>query len=137
MDTIKEAMSKPMDVFAKTIAPYYTDLTIQLKQKEKNSPEWVQEKIKNGVEWAKSGRLDRAYEIWRNAYEKFPNSLALTYNLGVCEEAKGNLEKALEFYKKADRMLAKPDKDISNALKRIKKRIKQQGKIKKQIKTLP
>lgn len=134
---LDEAMMSAMVRFRRNIAPYYVTLTVQLKKKDKNAPKYISELINDGVDWAKNGRLDRACEIWRNAYGKFPDSVALNYNIGVCEEMAGNLKDALNFYQKADRMLVKPDEDISSALLRIKKRIKEQEKLREQIEALP
>jgi len=121
ISAIKESMRPVIRRLEVELAPRFVTLgEVSLKLKDKNAPQWVNESIKNGVNWAKNGRLDRACEIWRNVYRKFPNSSALNYNLGICEEVRGNLIEALEFYKKADKMLVNPEKDISNALSRIK-----------------
>ncbi|MGC8768728.1 CsgG/HfaB family protein [Calditerrivibrio sp.] len=111
------------------ILPYKVDLSIVLKEDDdniKNSKS--REKFYSGLEFAKSNRLDRACELWKEAYETDKESVSLTYNLGVCSEAFGDPLLAQEYYKKADKLISKPDKIINDALFRISNIIKNKYK---------
>lgn len=76
-------------------------------------------KFLSGLEFAKKDRLDRSCELWEGLLDKNINSVSLNYNVGVCKEAFGDFLAAKEFYKKADKLLSRPDDTINNALKRI------------------
>ncbi len=52
------------------------------------------------------------------------------YLLGVCAEIQGELNKALVYYEKADRMTERPVKEINEGIERIKIRLKNQKEIK-------
>jgi pheromone shutdown protein TraB len=67
--------------------------------------------------------------MWNEVYSKYPYSVALIYNLGVCSELSGDLKKALKMYEQADSMVTEPDKDINSALNRIRRRIREKEKL--------
>jgi len=53
--------------------------------------------------------------------------------IGVCAESRGDLDTALSLYKQADKMLGKPEDDISLALNRVEGAIKNKSKIKEAL----
>lgn len=80
-------------------------------------------KFASGLEFAKAGRMDRACEIWKELEpieNKYP---PLLYNLGLCEESFGNEANARDYFIRADKLSARPDKRITAALDRIGKQI--------------
>ncbi len=77
--------------------------------------------------------MDSACELWGQASTLAANSHALTYNLGVCAESRGDLDAALGLYRQADRILGKPDDDITLALNRVSEAIKNRSKLKEQL----
>ena len=81
-------------------------------------------KLKSGLLFAKSGRLDRACELWQQARMEAPDSISIIYNIGVCAEASGDLTNALALYKEADQNLLEPDPVINDALSRVQSRLK-------------
>ena len=62
-----------------------------------------------------------------------PNAVSLVYNQGVCAESRGDAEAALVLYKKAERLLGKPDDDIILAINRTSETVKNQKKLKEEM----
>ena len=81
------------------------------------------------LRFAKEGRMDRACDTFRELYDSEKNSVALTYNMGVCEEASGAYWKADEFYGMADRLSSEPNSLLTAALARNTANIKKAGKL--------
>ncbi|MBC8427226.1 MAG: tetratricopeptide repeat protein [Deltaproteobacteria bacterium] len=77
--------------------------------------------------------MDRACELWHEAYDIHPQGYAIPYLLGVCAEMAGDLDKALKYYQKADRMTGKPVEEISQALGRIRVRMKKEKRLEQQL----
>jgi hypothetical protein len=78
-----------------------------------------EEKFASGVQFAKSGRMDRACEIWKALEPIESTYVPLLYNIGVCEESAGQLESARDYFVHADKLAKAPEKRISVALARI------------------
>ena len=57
----------------------------------------------------------------------------MLYNLRFCAESRGDLDAALSLYKQADKILGKPQDDITLALNRVETAIKNRGKLKEQL----
>lgn len=115
------------------IAPYYVTMDIQLM----DSPDGItsdaaKAKLTQGINFAKNSRLDRGCEIWGEARTVASSSPSLLYNLGICSEVTGDLEQAADLYKKADKLLMKPDNRITVALARVQKRIDDEKKLKEE-----
>lgn len=55
------------------------------------------------------------------------------YLLGVCAETQGKLQKALEYYDKADRMTGSPVKEINTALGRVRVSLEKRKKLEEQL----
>jgi len=131
IEKAKESVKKD---FRRDIAPYYVTVEIKLMDSEDgiDSPE-AKDKLKNGLAYADKGRMDNACELWGEARNRAGNSPALLYNLGVCAESRGDLDAALNLYKQADKIMGKPDDDISLALNRVGNAIKNKEKIKEEL----
>ena len=120
--------------FRKDIAPYYIVREIKLMDSTNGiDSSQAKDKLKQGIEYAGKNRLDTACELWGEADTIASNSASITYNLGVCAESRGDAVAALPLYKKADRLLGKPDDDISLALARVTQAIKNQEKLRVQL----
>jgi tetratricopeptide (TPR) repeat protein len=120
--------------FRLDVAPYYVTMEIKLMDSTDGmESKEAKEKLKNGIAYADKGRLDSACELWGQARNLAPNSYVLVYNLGVCAESRGDLDAALNLYKQADKMLGKPDDDITLALNRVESAIKNRSKIKDEL----
>jgi len=134
----KELLSKAKTIavekFREMVAPYYVDVTIKLLTKDDTKiPSEAKKKINAGCKWSKEGRLDRACELWNDAYKLHPQGYAIPYLLGFCAETSGDLDSALSHYEKADRNTSAPVEEISEALARVKVRIETQRKLGEQM----
>lgn len=119
------------NAFKTDIAPYYVTLEIKLMDSDDGlDSREAKAKLEQGMDFVKNNRLDRACELWREARILAPNSPSLVYNLGICSEITGQLEQALDLYRKADKLLSKPDEKVNSALARVQKRIDDQSKLK-------
>ena len=120
--------------FRRDIAPYYVTLEIKLMDSTDGiESSAAKDKLKRGIEYADKGRMDSACELWGEARIMAPNSYVLIYNLGVCAESRGDLDAAIGLYKQADKMLGKPQEDITTALNRVERAIKNRSKIKEAL----
>ena len=85
---------------------------------------------KNGMEFARAARLDRACSMLQDVYGVDANktSVVLNYNIGVCNEAllPDDPSKSFEYYNKADQLVTSPNKMVSEALARSRE-LMQQG----------
>jgi len=118
----------------KDIAPYYVTVMINLKDSNDgiDSPE-AKGKLKMGINFADKKRMDNACELWGEARQLAPNAPAILYNLGICAESIADNESALKLYKQADKLIGKPDDDITLALGRAAKALNNQKKLKEAI----
>lgn len=132
---LAKAMSDAKMAFKQDVAPNYVNFTIRLMESNDGvtSKEAV-EKMGQALDFAKHNRLDRSCELWGEARILSPSAPALLYNLGVCAETRGDLENALDLFKKADRALNKPNDLITAAIGRASEGIKKQQILKEQIK---
>jgi tetratricopeptide (TPR) repeat protein len=122
--------------FIKDVAPYYITLQIKLMDSTDGiDSKEAKEKLKQGDDFADKRRMDQACELWGQATLLAPNSPAISYNLGVCAESRGDHEAALTLYKKADKLIGKPDDDVTLALGRVESAIKNKKKLAEQLKS--
>ncbi|HCU35346.1 MAG TPA: CsgG/HfaB family protein [Syntrophales bacterium] len=120
--------------FRKDVAPFYVTVEIALMDMTDGiATAEPKDALKRGVEYAGRGRLDAACEIWGAARIQAPTSPALLYNLGVCAESRGDADAALSLYRQADKLLGKPDDDITAALNRVSAVIKNRMKLQQQL----
>ena len=131
---LEKAKESVKNEFRRDIAPYYVTLEIKLMDSTDGiESSAAKDKLKSGIEYADKGRMDNACELWGEARIIAPNSYVLLYNLGVCAESRGDLDAALGLYKQADKMLGKPEDDITLALNRVEGAIRNRAKIKEAL----
>ena len=132
LEAVKEDVKKQ---FLKDVAPYYVTVEIKLMDSTDHIDSAdAKDKLKQGIDFADKGRMDNACEIWGQARIAAPNSPAILYNLGVCAESRGDADAALNLYKQADKLIGKPDDNITIALTRVSLAIKNRKKLTEQIK---
>ena len=73
----------------------------------------------SAVAFIKGDRWDRACALWRDLARHEGNSVALHYNLGLCDEHSGHLEQAMVNYRHADQELDKPNDLVAKAIERV------------------
>ncbi|MDP3049419.1 MAG: CsgG/HfaB family protein [Thermodesulfovibrionales bacterium] len=133
-DLIERAKLFAKTIFKRDVAPYYVTFEIKLMDSTNGiTSKEAEKKFEQGISYAKGNRLDRACELWGEARILSPNTPSILYNLGICSEVTGELEHALDLYKKADRAYGKPDDRITSALHRVSTTIQKEKKLKEQI----
>lgn len=81
------------------------------------------------LDFISAKRFDKAENYFEELIERtYKRSIVPFYNLGVLEEREGELEEALEHYKKADALVKKPLELLDEAIIRVKDRIKNKEK---------
>ena len=134
MVLLEQAREQVKKEFRRDVAPYYVTREIRLMDSTDGiESKEAKDKLKRGLEYADKGRMDSACELWGEARNLTSGSCTLLYNLGVCAESRGDLDAALTLYRQADKLLGKPDDDISLALNRVGEAIKNRGKLKEQL----
>jgi len=127
---LSEARKKAIYKFIKNIAPYEVPVTIAIftkyKGTDKETTKQINSLLKQAKTWINANRIKRACIYIKQAYQFDPQSYLLNYNMGVCEEINGRLQKALDFYKKADYLSPKPVKEIIKAILRVKRCLRAQ-----------
>jgi len=134
-ELLETAKNTALRDFRKDIAPFYETREIALldSTNDINSTE-AKEKLKQGIAFAGKGRMDSACELWGAASNLAPNAVSLVYNLGVCAESRGDVEMALTLYRKAEKLNGKPEDNIILAITRTSEAVKNQAKLKEQMK---
>jgi len=122
--------------FRKDVAPFYETREVALLDSTDGiDSSTAKEKLKQGIQFAGKGRMDNACELWGEAGNLAPNAVSLVYNLGVCAESRGDVEAALTLYKKAEKLMGKPEDNIILAITRTSEAVKNQKKLKEQMKS--
>ena len=133
-EMLAEAKTQALSKFRVIMAPYRMSVEIVLiEDDDTNPPDAAEDRIERGIEWAEAGRMDRACELWHEAYDLHPKGYAIPYLLGVCAEMAGDLDKALKYYQKADRVTGEPVEEISLALGRVRVRIGKEKRLEQQL----
>lgn len=140
---LKEAVntnlaSEIADNLIKIVAPSYVYFTVTLLDDEDIDFTREQSKtLKTAMELLKHERVEKANEILKRLNNSLENkSYVVLYNLGVSEEALGNIYEAYELYKKADTIALNQNKvieELSVALGRVKQNINEFEKVNKQL----
>ncbi len=130
---LNNAKAAVKNEFRSDVAPYKTNVTLELADSTDDIPtDEAKKKFKSGLRFARANRMDRACEFWKDASALSPKSFSILYNLGICAELYGQLEQALETFNKADRLLEKPDKRVSEAISRVSSSIEKQKRLQQQ-----
>jgi len=134
-ELISTAKNQATAKLKKDIAPHYESFSVQLMDSKAGiTNDDAINKFKQGIDFAKNNRFDRACELWGEARILSPNSPSIIYNIGLCMEVTGELNQAQDLYTKSDKMLSKPDDRITLALSRIKAAIEKKKKLTEQMK---
>ena len=121
--------------FRKNVAPFYVTREIALMDSTDGiSSSEAKDKLKNGMDYAAKQRMDSACELWEEANNLSPNAPSILYNLGVCAESRGDLDAALNLYRRTDKLIGKPDDNVSLALNRVTEAIKNRKKLAEELK---
>jgi len=134
-ELLQKAREIAKSEFRKNVAPFYVTREIALMDSTDGiSSSEAKDKLKNGLDYAAKQRMDRACELWGEANALSPDAPSILYNLGVCAESRGEFDKAHTLYRQADKRLGKPDDNISSALNRVSEALKNQNRLREELK---
>lgn len=123
---LMELREQAAEVTKKLVAPYSVAVEVQIKNGTDGLAKADNETFRNAVAFAKAQRMDRACALFEglNTAQNASN-VGLLYNLGVCQEVMlpDDPSAAMAYYAKADGLLKRPDKMVSDAYLRIKQLI--------------
>lgn len=132
---ITTAQDRAIAHFLQDVAPHAVQVRVPLLLEDDSGiPETVRADIQRGAEFARTGRMDKACPLWRDAAATHQGGYALPYLLGVCAEQAGDLDRASQFYKRADQAASRPVSEVSSALERIRRSIGNRNVLTMQIK---
>lgn len=120
--------------FRMDVAPYYAALEFTLKDSTSGiASDAAKAKLKDGVTFAGSGRMDRACALWSEARPLAPDSISILFNLGICAETQGKPEEAQALYQQIDKTMTKPDDSVNKALARVTEQLENRKKLSQQV----
>lgn len=129
-----DAKMMALESFRQDVAPSVRSRAISmLDSTDRIGSPTAKERFKSALSFAKEQRLDRACEIWQEISATESRSADLTFNLGVCAETAGHVDRALSLYTAADRLLDVPNKTVSEALVRARKDSQDRAKVEAQM----
>lgn len=128
-DLIAMARVRALKDFLHDIAPRNGEETVLLKNDLDSIPEARKERFKQASAFAFDGRMDRACEIWQSMRDEGSRNLSVTFNLAICAEVDGRLDRALSLMTEADRSLPRPDYDVNRSLERIRSELNERNKM--------
>jgi TPR repeat protein len=104
------------------VAPFYRTITVNFMNRSGKFAKPDADQFQNALEFAEASRLDRTCAIFETLHANPANqtNVSLLYNMGVCQEVlvPEDLSAALPYYAKADQLLTRPDKLVSDAFVR-------------------
>lgn len=105
-DVKKRAIDMLIENFTMTIAPHQEKLKIELiSNKDGIFDDLSKEHFSAGISFAKEGRMDKACNSWKIAYERNPKAVGVMYNMAVCYEYETKYEEALSLLEELDKIL--------------------------------
>lgn len=128
-----QAINQVLDNLRKDVAPYPVVLNVEFMEQDDSMSSDTEDKLEGAMEYVKQQRVSRACEIFKDALASDTNSPALYYNLGVCAEIGGDLDRAETLYSQSDRKAAKPIRLISAAINRVKAMKSNQATVSQQM----
>ena len=131
-DLYDESFMNAMKKVRINLAPYHLSYKVKFMEEETNMNHASEEILDRGIDFLEAGRTERACRIFQEGYEVDRESMEFNYNLGACQEVRGNLREALVFYLKADNLTRTPVSMINKAILRVRSRIIESKNVNKQ-----
>lgn len=133
-DLWNQAIKMVLEQFRQEIAPYTVKATVEFMTSASHiNTKEGKKLLKNGIEFFKNKRIDKACELWKKGAEISPISISLNYNAGICAEIEGNYKEAVEKLIYTENIRKKYNKTISEALNRNKENVINQETVQKQL----
>ena len=142
--TAQQALSdladEAADEYVRRVAPHSVIMNVELMDKVKSVDlnDNQEKRFENALTYIEHGRLDKAEYLLKKLNEETgEKSYEIAYDLGVVEEALGNLKEAKAAYELADKIItdtgAEPSELVDKAIKRINTLIEKRKKLQQQI----
>tara|TARA_B110000971_G_C20035708_1_gene514037 strand:- start:3283 stop:4191 length:909 start_codon:yes stop_codon:yes gene_type:complete len=135
-DMQNKVIGEVLSQLRRDIAPYSVTFNIKFMKKDASkfgNQEAVKSAFESGLEFVKNQRVPRGCEFFRKAAGMYDQSPAIYHNVGVCSETEGDLDRALAFYQKADRLTLSPNKIIGVSLSRVQNNIASRSAVQSQL----
>lgn len=100
------------------ISPYNKSVKIKIKDDRRGLPKDLAGTFSNAARTA-ARDINSACSSWVQIDAAVPNHPSTVYDLGICEEAVGDLPKAAGLYEEAQKILPPGDPDVAEALTRV------------------
>lgn len=127
------AKKKIFRTIEKDLSPMITEISIELKDDTDGMSGADKAILKNSLKFAKSGREDRACELFRELLTRNRSSLSLNYNVGICYEVEGEFQKALDQLKYTDSISTEPDDLLNTTIRRAESNIRRMYELESQF----
>lgn len=135
---LNEAIAAAMKTFQNNMTTHVELVDVEFMDTTKGIKDSTGKKqLERALALTEQNRFNDACDIFKQGANKYPKSNAYIYNAGICYEADGNYEKALDFYTKVDNRLNKPIDYLSDAIVRVRKRIADVAKYKRRAEQKP
>jgi len=121
--------------FAYRLTPHYRHISVTLLEDPDRDYSELQERLlENALLYIEQSRFDKALQLLQRLIESTDaQSYVALYDTGVIYEAQGNFEEARHYYNAADKLTIEPVEEISLAVNRIERLIKNQKTARAQI----
>jgi len=98
------------------VAPGYELRPLEMMDADAGVPAEKVKEFQAAVNFAEAKRLDEACKRFEELYLDHKESKALTFNIAFCQEARGNLLRANQGYRRASELVNAPDAKIDRRL---------------------
>lgn len=133
-ELLAQARAAAVDALRRKVAPNVQQVAVNfITNAEGITDPGATSRHEGAIEYAKSGRTDRACELWREALQQDAKARPLIHNVGVCLEVTGQYAQALQAYESADRAGVKPDKTVNESIDRVRRLIDNQRRLNTQL----
>ncbi|TWA59579.1 curli production assembly/transport component CsgG [Azospirillum baldaniorum] len=112
--TIQAAVEISRDLW-----PFVYVISTTIKPSSEGLSGQAKEKFDSAVAFARAGRMDRFCQTMQSLNQENFNTVSTAYNYAICEEADNKIIHARDILEELDKSLNYPDKDISEALIRL------------------
>jgi hypothetical protein len=113
---VGSALQNLADNVMRIVAPGYVQVPLDLVRADASLPADKAKAFEAAYKFADAKRLDEACQRYETLYADLKESKALTFNVGFCAEARGDLLAANQLYRRASELANEPDAQIDRRL---------------------
>lgn len=115
---IRRMIASIADDFADVAAPHHVKSRIRFREDVKALPKPQAAQFKEALRATKSN-MDDACGIWEAIEQTAPGNPSVVFNLGLCADAAGELDKARAYYTAVSQSGSRPPRDAEEGLTRV------------------